>query len=252
MKKKTIILSSIIASAMMVCNPLWSQPSAYDIIKKSDRQMRGKTSISKMEITVIRPRYKRTIVLDAWDDSSQDRFFIRIQKPTKDKGVTFLKAGNNLVWQYIPKIGKEIKIEASLMYDSWMGSDFTNDDLVKQSSIVDDYNHSFLSEENPKYYKILLKPKKNAAVIWSKIIIYVRKDLSLPVKEEFYDHKGRLVKLMTLEDFRQMDGRIIPVKLTMATVQNKKVRSKTIMVYQSMRFNRNISSSVFSKSNLRK
>lgn len=251
MKKSKAIL--LIASLLLsTASTVWAGESAYSIIKKGDQQMRGNTSISTMKITVIRQRYKRTILLDAWDHSEENYFFIRIKQPEKDKGVTFLKTGNNRVWQYIPRIGKEIKIEASLMYDSWMGSDFTNDDLVKQSSIVNDYNHSFLKEENSRHYKILLKPKPNAAVIWGRIIIHVRKDISLPVKEEFYDHKGRLKKVMTLENFKKMGGRTIPAKITMMSVRNNKVQSKTIMVYENIRFNQTIPSSVFSKSNLRK
>ncbi len=225
---------------------------AHEIIKTGDEVMRGKTSISRMKIIVERPRYKRSIVLDAWDESGKDRFFLRIAEPAKDRGVTFLKAGKNMVWQYIPKIGKEIKIEASLMFDSWMGSDFTNDDLVKQSSVIHDYVHTFLPEENPQQYKIQLIPKPGSAVVWSKIIIHVRKDLSLPVREDFYDHKGRIKKKMILEDFRTMDGRVIPVKITMFTLENNRPVSKTILQYQKIQFNRDIPEQVFSQNNLRK
>ncbi len=246
---RKILLGLIV---LAVTSSSWGKDeSAYDIIKTGEEAMRGKTSISRMKIIVERPRYKRSIVLDAWDESGKDRFFLRIAEPAKDRGVTFLKAGKNMVWQYIPKIGKEIKIEASLMFDSWMGSDFTNDDLVKQSSVIHDYEHTFLPEENPHQYKIQLVPKSGRAVVWSTIIIHVRKDLLLPVREEFYDHKGRLKKKMILEDFRTMDGRVIPVKISMLTVENNRPVSRTILQYQKIQFNRTIPEQIFSKNNLR-
>jgi hypothetical protein len=225
--------------------------SAYDVIKKGDAQMRGNTSFSRIKIIVHRPRYKRTMLIDAWDSKAEDKFFLRVLLPKKDRGVTFLKIKNNL-WQYIPKIGKEIKIETSLMQDSWMGSDFTNDDLVKQSSIVEDYLHTFEESGDPQLYRIVLSPKPGAPVVWGKIIVLARKQDNLPVKEEFYNHRGKLKKVMSLNDFKQIDGRIIPTRFIMVTVLANTMQSKTEMIYEKIIFNQKFSSFVFSKGNLRK
>lgn len=244
-----VILAVIFS--LIFCNTWALHPTAYQVIKAGEDAMRGRTSASTVKIIVERPRFKRTMLLKSYDDRVGNRFFIRILKPKKDKNVTFLKLNSNL-WQYIPKIGKEIKIEASLMQDSWMGSDFSNDDLVKQSSIIDDYRHSFLEYPSKDFHKIQLIPKPGAPVVWSKVIIYSRKKDSLPVKEEFYDHKGRLKKIMLLTNIKKMGGRVIPSRMVMGTVRNGKVKSKTTMIYLSLKYNLKLKSRIFSRLQMRK
>lgn len=230
---------------------LGAEPTASEIIHKVENLQRGNTSQSRMQITIERPRFKRTMILDSWDDKKGNRFFLRLLKPKKDKGITFLKVGNNL-WQYIPKIGKEIKIEGSLMQDSWMGSDFTNDDLVKTSSIEKDYVHSFLPGENKDYWKIQLVPKPEAAVIWSRIVSEIRKSDLMPVSHKFFDHKNRLRKLQKFSDYKIMGGRKIPVRFEMHTLKNGKIKSRTTLNFLRARFNHLISDQIFSRANLRR
>jgi hypothetical protein len=246
MKKKIIFLLLTLAGL----RPLFAAPTAYQVIKRGEEQMRGDTSYSKVKMTVEKTRFSRTMVFESYDSRVQEKFFIHILEPKKDKGTTFLKVKNNL-WQYIPEIGKEIKIEASLMHDSWMGSDFTYDHLVKQSSIIEDYNHAFLETDKEDFYKIELTPKLGAPVTWNKIIIFSRKKDSLPVREEFYDHKDRLKKLMLLSNFKVMDGRLIPAKMVMGSVENGRVRSKTTMEFLTVDFNVSFSPYIFSKARLR-
>lgn len=241
---------------LLILTFIWPQllcavPTAKEIIQKSDSAMRGDQSYSRVEIIVEKPRFKRTIVLDSYDSRKNDRFFIRILKPKKDENTTFLKVKQNF-WQYIPSIGREIKIEASLLADSWMGSDFTNDDLIKQVSIVDDYEHAFLEQPLEGYYKIQMIPKPASPAVWAKIILTLRKGDCLPVKEEFYDHQGRLKKVMLLSDFKVMDGRMIPCKVVMSSLENQKVISRTTLINLKVQFKQKIPESVFSKANLRK
>jgi len=248
MKKIILITLGVVFSVPLI----YSKPTAYELIKKMDQKQRGNTSFSRMSITVLKPGFKRTILLDSWDDKKKDKFFLRILKPKKDSGVTFLKGGENLLWQYIPKIGKEIKIESSLMGDSWMGSDFTNDDLLKQSSIVFDYKHTFAKPEKKDTYKIVLNPKRGVPTVWHKIIIHLSKSHGLPVQQEFYDHKNRLKKLMVLSHFKNMGGRLIAQKMVMASIKKNRVKSKTVMIYKKVRFNLRIPNMTFSKANLRR
>ena len=237
-----LILASLAISA---------EPSAFDIMKHCEQQTRGKSSYMRGEIRIEKSRINRSMVVDSWETKESNQSFIRILRPKKDKGVTFLKLDRNL-WQYIPKISKEIKIEESLMQDSWMGSDFTNDDLVKSSSIVDDYNHSFMKSEDPLTYKILMKPKPGSVIIWEKVIAFVLKKEELPQRYDYYDHKGRLVKRMDFSDYKKMGGRMIPATFTMQTIKGKRTISKTTMRYMKIRFDLNIPSSIFSKANLRR
>ncbi|GIX41359.1 MAG: outer membrane lipoprotein-sorting protein [Leptospiraceae bacterium] len=180
--------------------------SAKDVIKKSEDLVRGKTSQAIIKMNIKKIRIDRTIKFIAYDDRNKDAFFIKILEPSKDKGISFLKVKNNL-WQYLPSVGKIIKIESSMMADSWMGSDFTNEDLVKGASIVDNYEHSFLDSSNKEIYKIEMKAKPDSAVVWEKIIVEIYKKTYLPKIYYYYDHKNRLKKIMKFYDYKQIQNR---------------------------------------------
>ena len=165
--RAVLLLLAFIFPASLVA-PIYAEPSALEIVRTIDKSLRGESSQGRLEILIERPRMKRSIILDSWEERKSERSFMRIIEPKKDKGIAFLKWGENL-WQYIPKIGKEIKIEGSLMQDSWMGSDFTNDDLVKVTSIVDDYTHKFLPPPGPDQLTVEMVPKPTAPVVWSRV-----------------------------------------------------------------------------------
>lgn len=245
MKRLTILFLALLSAQFVYAE------TASDVITKVESITRGNTAYARLEIEIKRSRLNKTIAVDSWDDRKKDRSFVRVLKPKKDYGTTFLKDGNNL-WQYIPEIGKEIKIEGSMMGDSWMGSDFSNDDLVKSSSYEEDYNHRFLTNDSKSNYKIELKPKPGAPVIWARIVAEIQRNDYMPVRYDFYDHKGRLKKSMKFSDYKQMGGRKIPTRLEMATIVNGTARSTTTLIYKSAAFDRPISASVFSKANMRR
>src|SRR5271157_4492230 len=129
--------------------------SADEIIKKADEKNRGLSSQGTLTMTVIRPDWTRTITMNSWSEG-RDYSMVIITAPAKDKGQVFLKLKTEM-WNWVPSIDKTIKLPPSMMLQSWMGSDFTNDDLVKQSSIVVDYIHKLISEEkvrDQECYKI--------------------------------------------------------------------------------------------------
>jgi hypothetical protein len=227
------------------------EPAAIDIIRQVDAKLSGKTSQGRYEITIVKPRVKRTLMIDSWADTDRDRSFLRIIEPKKDRGVTFLKWEQNL-WQYIPKIGKEIKIEGSLLQDSWMGSDFTNDDLVRATSIVDDYEHTFLAPSAKEVFTIQMKPKPGAPVVWSRVVMDVRKSDVMPLQQKFYDHKDRLSRVMDFSEFETMGGRYIPTYMVVRTIKGDREISQTAMRFINVLFDTPIPESIFSKSNLRK
>ena len=241
------IVSGVVV--ILFTTQLYADPTAYEIIKKMHEKMEGQTAMARMEITITRPRFTRTILLDSWSDTNQNKSFIRILQPKKDSGIAFLKWDTNL-WQYIPRIGKEIKIEGSLMHDSWMGSDFSNDDLVNASSVVDDYTHKLLPPTSPENYRIELVPKPSATVVWERIVLDLRKQDYLPVVQEFYDHKNNLAKRMVFSNYRKLGNRVIPATFIMYTIKNNKTISSTTMNYLSATFDTKIPNHIFSKSNL--
>jgi len=247
-KTGKLILISFIA---ILSQSLYAEENAHSIIQKMDEKFRGKSSAITMTIIIERPRFQRTMQVESWEDSVKDKSFIRILKPDKDRGVTFLKDKTNL-WQYVPSIAQEIKIEGSLMQDSWMGSDFSNDDLVKKTSIVDDFDHTMLTSDSLDTYKIAMVPKPSAAVVWSKIIVHVRKADLLPAREEYYDHQNRMKRLMEFSDFRTLGGKFLPAKTVMHSIEKDKVVSRTTMTYNKAQFDMPVADSVFSKANMRR
>ncbi|MCB1137926.1 MAG: outer membrane lipoprotein-sorting protein [Leptospiraceae bacterium] len=239
-----------LAILLLVSAGLAAEPTAREVVDLMDQKTRGNTSQGLMELQIDRDRVHRSLLMEIWDESRTDRAFIRVLKPERDRGTAFLKVKTNM-WQYVPSINKEIKIEGSLLQDSWMGSDFTNDDLLRATSVVDDYDHKFLSTTG-NTYRIEMIPKPSAAVVWSRIVLEVRKSDYLPVEQEFYDHKGRLKKKMLYDQIKNMGGRTIPTRYQMLSIENGREVSKTTLIFHRLTFNSAIPDYIFSKSNLRK
>ena len=177
---------------------------------------------------------------------------IYITSPAKEKGQVFLKRQNEM-WNWVPSIERMIKIPPSMMMQSWMGSDFTNDDLVKESSLVKDYDQKLLGEEKLEgydCYKIELIPHEDAAVVWGKIDMWVSKDDYLWLKAEYYDEDGYLVNTEILSNIKKMDDRIMPTHLEM--IPADKEGNKTILNFDNIKFNVNLNESFFSQQNMRR
>jgi len=224
--------------------------TAKEMVKKSDDLMRGDTLSGKYKMTVIRPKWKRTLKITAYNEG-RDKTFIKILSPTKEKGITTLRIKNNM-WIYHPKIERTIKIPPSMMFQPWMGSDFTNDDLVKESSIVNDYTHAVLAVEDINgyaSYKIKLTPKPQAAVTWGKIILWVRKDGYVPLKEEYYNEKGKLIKTLNYSNIKHFSDRNIPSLWEMTS--RLKPKNKTIIEVLEADYNKPVSEDIFTLNNLR-
>ncbi len=225
---------------------------ATEIIRRSEETVRGDSQISSVEIIIKTRRWTRTLAMNSWENRLEKRSFSEITAPEKDAGNRFLLIDQEMR-QYVPKLKKDIKISPSMMLQAWMGSDFTNDDIIKESSITRDYFHSMDGGETVnghQCYKIILKPKPDAAVVWGKIVYYARKSDYLPVREEFYNEHGVLKKFMTCSDFRTMDNRVIPTAYRMETAG--KEDRYTEMIIKSVKFNQRIPASVFTLQNLKR
>jgi len=228
-----------------------AQEPARDIIKKSEDLMRGKTHTGKYTMTIVRPDWQRSTEFKFWSEGV-DKAFILILAPAKDKGVAFLKIKKEM-WNYIPKINRDVKIPPSMMLQSWMGSDFTNDDLVQESNIVTDYTHILLGQENVAGYeahKIELTPKPDAAVVWDKVIMWIAVENYIPLKEEYYNERGELIRTMLFSDIKKMGDRMIPAKFEV--IEEKKPGHKTVMELADVTFDQPLKKSVFTKQHLRR
>ena len=201
--------------------------SVKEIVRKRDDLMRGESVFGKYEMIIKSRRWERTVRFEAWSEG-KDKSFIVITYPKKDKGSTFLRIKTDM-WQYVPKIEKTIKIPPSMMLQSWMGSDFTNDDLVKESSIVNDYTHTLLREEEDAFI-IESFPKPDAAVVWGKIVQWIDKEKFVPVKDEFYDEDGALVRRFIYDDVKELSDRYYPMRWTIEPLSEEKEGHKTKII----------------------
>jgi len=190
---------------------LFSQ-TPEEIIARAEELLHGETSQGTFEMTVTTPEFSRTMSMDSWWSDKEDKSLIVVNAPPKEAGNKWLKIGNEM-WNYLRATETVIKIPPSMMLQSWNGSDFTNDDLVRESSVSRDYNPQLVGIElvrGDSCYKFLLDPKPDAAVVWGKLYYWVRKADLLPSIVQFYYEKGTLIRYMVYSDIKNIGGRTIP------------------------------------------
>ena len=189
---------------------------ADEIVRRAEDALRGDTAHMKMTMKITTPRWKRELSMRSWDDRHNDRSFIRILAPQKDRGTGFLHIGNTM-WTYLPRVERTTRIPPSMMLQPWMGSDFTNDDLARDSSLIDDYTPRYLGQreiEGQLAYGVELIPKEDAPVVWSKIEAWVVAENFAPLLYEYYDEPDpgvfEAIRRMHFSDVRDVKGRPLP------------------------------------------
>jgi outer membrane lipoprotein-sorting protein len=224
---------------------------ATSIVKKAEQLMRANSSYTEMTMTIIKPNWSREMTMKVWA-LEPDYTLVYIEAPAKDKGTVTLKRKKE-VWNWIPAVNRAIKVPPSMMMQDWMGSDFTNDDLVRQSSIVVDYTHSIIGEEKMAgydCYKIEMIPKPDAGVVWGKIITWISKDGYLQLRADHYDEDLTLIKSMVGSEIKKLGGRTIPAHWEM--IPHDKAGQKTVLDYLKIDFNIKIDESFFSQQNMKR
>lgn len=224
--------------------------TAKQIIEKADRNMQGESSISVMTMTIKRPAWERTIGFKNWA-RGRELALTLVTEPAKEKGQTFLKRGNDM-WNYVPSIGRLVKLPPSMLSQGWMGSDYTNDDILNESSLVQDYTHELSGTEDfdgSRCYRISLVPLEQSNIVWGKIITWVSTSDFLFLKSEYYDENQSLVRTETAREIKTMDGRKIPTRLEIIPADEP--RNRTIVVIQSMDFDVKIDDAFFSQQNMK-
>jgi outer membrane lipoprotein-sorting protein len=220
-----------------------------DIIRKVEDNLNGKTAIMTISMEVKTKRTQRTMKMESYS-VGKDKSFIKMLYPGKDKGITFLKIDNTM-WQYVPRIEKTIKIPASMMMQSWMGSDFTNDDLVRESSISEDYTMKLLGE-TADVYRVELIPTDEAAVVWGKIIMEVSKQYYLPTKVGYFDEDNMLIRELFYTEIQPFGDRFYPTKWLMIPKESDKAGHETIIEISDAVFDEQVSESYFTKRALKR
>jgi outer membrane lipoprotein-sorting protein len=225
--------------------------SASEVVKKADEKFNGeKSSLMVMSMTIVRPSWQRSIEFKNWSLGKEYALTL-ITAPARDIGQTFLKR-NTEMWNWNPSINRLIKLPPSMMSQGWMGSDYTNDDILKESSVVNDYTHEFTTEETIQgrpCYKIKMVAREDASVIWGSQVRWIDKKDFLVLRAELYDEDGALVRTETGSDIKMMDGRIIQTKIELVPADEP--GNKTILVIKDIKFNITIGESFFSQQNMK-
>lgn len=226
--------------------------TAKEIIKESEERFRGVQSMkADMTMTITRPKWERQMEMKIW--SKEDEYaLILVTAPERDKGTANLKRKKE-VWSWMPRIERTIKLPPSMMSQSWMGSDFTNEDLVREFSLVKDYEHTILGDsviEDRKCWKIELIPHEDAAVVWGKVIMFIDQKDYLQLRTESYDEDGYLVNVMSGSKIREMDGRTLVTRMEIVPVEDE--GHMTAIEYDNMKFDDAIPEAFFSIQNMKR
>lgn len=225
--------------------------TAKEIIRNADQLMKGNSSKGEMRMEIIRPNWSREISMKTWSIGNEYSLTL-ITSPARDAGTGFLKREKEL-WNWQPTIDRVIKMPPSMMMQSWMGSDFTNDDLVRESSIVKDYQHKLLGDTTIEGYtawKLELIPNEDAPVVWGRILAYIEKENYFQLLFKYYDEDGFLINTMKLSEIKQLGSRTIPTRLEMIPAENPD--QKTVLIYLDMEFDLAIEEQFFSLQNLKR
>lgn len=251
------LFTFVMATGLILFTPVTSiaaDLTAKDIIKKVDQLLRGDSAHSIMEMTIINPRWQRTLRMESWE-RGRKKTLVRILSPKKEEGVGSLKIDYQM-WNYLPRVERAIKIPPSMMMSSWMGSDFTNDDLVKESSIVEDYSHELTGTveiAGERAYRVEAIPNPGAAVVWGKLVFFVRTSDYVPLRQEYFSESGELVRYLDFSEIRKMGGRTLPTLWEMVPLDNsQKKGKKTLMKLIEIEFDLPLKDNIFSLRNLKK
>jgi hypothetical protein len=222
---------------------------AKAFVAAAEQQSMGDSLFADVSMTVERESSRRDLKFKIWL-WRRDKAFVKIQEPLKDRGSGSLRLNLNL-WQFLPNIGRVVRIPPSMMLQSWMGSDFTNDDLIKTSSLSRDYTHQFESDESLRgetVRKVVCTPKPDAPVVWGKVRLWLRPKDAVALRQEFFSERGELLKILEGTDVKTFGTHTMASTLTMSVL--KKPGTKTVMKFNSAKFDESIPDQTFTQENL--
>ena len=246
-----------IAAVLLLAFAFWSPASQADevdaksVIERVETLLWGKSVQGEFAMDITTPRWQRTLRLKVWM-VRPTQSFVRVTAPAKEAGIGSLRIGSEM-WNYLPSVERVVKIPPSMMLQPWMGSDFTNDDIVKESSAVNDYSHKIIGTviiDGKAAFQIEAVPKPQAAVVWGKIVYLVRKEDFMPLTQSYFSERGELVRVLTFADIKRIGGRLLPARWEMRTLA--KPANITVVTLESARYDQPIDPDIFTQRNLQK
>ncbi len=190
-------------------------PDADAILQRAFDNYRSTSSQTTVTMIVHRPDWERHLEMKAWT-RGQDDALVRFIAPPVDAGNATLKLDRD-AWVYNPKLNQVIKLPASMMSQSWMGSDFSYNDLAKSEDIITQYIHRVIATEQASghtLWTIEAIPKPGAPIVWGKVVLKIRDD-AVMTEETFFDQDMKPARRMTTDKIGMLGDRTYPLTMTM-------------------------------------
>lgn len=241
----------LIATLLLLSAQALAADRATELLKRVDDLWRGDASHARMRMRVKTERYERQMALEAWSQGTE-KTLVRILEPKREKGTATLKSGES-IYTYLPRTDRTIKLNAGMMGGSWMGSHFTNDDLVQEARLSEDFDARITFEgvrDGQKLVELTLIPKEDAAVVWGKIVTLVEAESLNPLKTIYFDEDLKPARTMSFHDVRLLGGRQAPARMRM--VPADKPKEYTEMTYELLELDPALAPGLFSLQSLRK
>ena len=253
MRRREIVRALVVAlaSGALTVTPVVAQPDPVEIMERVDRLLRGDSSRGVATMEVVTENWEREITMEMWSLGTEFSL-VRVQAPAREAGTATLMAEDN-IWNYLPKVERTIKIPSSMMGGSWMGSHFNNDDLVRESQLIEDYDIEIAfagDRDGDDVWEFRLTPKPEAAVIWGHLEFRVQQLDYMPLWSRFYNEDGELVRTMEYSEFTEFAGRLVPAVTDM--LPHDKPGERTTIRYEELEFDLDIDESFFSLQRLQR
>lgn len=258
MRQLIRVAAVAVAMSALLALPCWADEEGVSFVKDGELDIeavvkhfedlyRADSSVAVAELVVTRPRRTRTLKMKTWT-KGRDRALVVVQEPARERGTATLKVGDNL-WNYLPRIDRTIRIPPSMMLASWMGSDFTNDDLVRDADFSKDYEYSLAGRsEDPKGWVIRFDAKPDMVGLWDRMDLTVSEAGKLPLMARYYDRRGRLSRTMRWTEVREFGDRRLPSRMTL--VPEDEEGHRTEFIYQEIEFGTDVPDWYFDLANL--
>ncbi len=255
MKKRPSLfaLASALAAALVLFiahRPTRAQDGAPDVDQVSetlDTLWTSDASIARVELSVVRPRGTRTLRMKVWTRGTT-RALVVVESPERERGTATLRRDRNL-WTYLPRVARTMRVPPSMMLSSWMGSDFTNDDLTQSASYREDFNGTIIGHSRDGHGWVLRYDAKEGVVgLWKRVDFIINADGTLPILAKYYDRRMRLARTLRFDQVREMGGRRIPTRLTLSP--EDRPDEHTELTYLDIEFDAHVPSSTFSLTEL--
>lgn len=240
-------------------NPLLVRAEdASDIVSKSQDAFfsQGRDMKARVKMTLLsksgQQRLREITMLRRNGTGGEQKYFMYFHNPGDVRGTSFMvykyPGKDDDRWIFIPSIKLVNRIAAKDSRSSFVGSDFTYEDVSGRDIEAD--SHKYLREEplQGKQCHVIESTPKNPAE-YTRKISWVDKATYLPLKDEYYDVQGSLYKVFTADKVDIIEGLPTITKRSMANIKNG---HKTEVVFENVSYNVGITDDVFSERYLRK